>query len=134
MLTVLILLFIILVVWHTCNTGILKNLAIYKTSKINQASGLSDYEYSFFSKELPLEHPNAQNFHYILPIESGLYIGRPSFLKIFAKNLLIPWSEIDLKTNNQEKSELCLFYLPKLEVWLGVKEKHKQEIERHISQ
>ena len=93
-----------------------------------EVSGISDYEYLFFSKELPLEHPNAQNFHYIQPEELGLYIGRPYFLKLFSVNLLIPWSEIDSDTKSSENSKLFLLYLPKLNVWLGVKEKHKQKI------
>jgi len=134
MLTVFIILFIVLVLWHTCNAGVLKDLAVYKTNAFNQVSRISDYEYLFFSKKLPLWHPNAQNFHYILPTESGLYIGRPSFLKLFSRNLLIPWNDIDLNMNSQEKNPLCLLYLHKLEAWLGVKEKHKQEIQRYIHQ
>jgi len=127
-LVILAMLFIVLVVWSTCNTGVLKDLAVYKTNTFNQVNGLSNYEYLFFSKELPLGHPNAQNFHYILPMEPGLYIGRPAFLKLFSANLLIPWIEIDSDTKPSENSELFQLYLPKLNVWLGVKEKHKQKI------
>ena len=133
MLAVFIILFIVLVIWYSCNSCVLNDLKTYKTNMFNQPNSLSGYEYLFFTKELPLDHPKAQNFHFVKPTELGLYIGRPSFLKFFSENILIPWESIHLCDGEKANDNLCVLYVPSIKVWLGVKEKHQKEIEKYIS-
>ncbi|GAB5382842.1 MAG: hypothetical protein Alis2KO_41830 [Aliiglaciecola sp.] len=124
--------FIVGCVWYACNAGVLGELKIFSSSKKNDAISLRDYEYLFYSKKLPLGHPNAQNFHFIKVTREGLFIGRPEFLKPFSSNLLIPWQELKLD-NTSDSNGLCVFYVSRIDSWIGVAKKHSSSIRQYLS-
>lgn len=124
--------FIVGCVWYSCNAGVLGELKIFSSSQKSDSISLLDYEYLFYSKKLPLEHPNAQNFHYIQVTSEGLFIGRPEFLKPFSSNLLIPWHELTLE-DTSDSNDLCVFYVSRINSWIGVGKKHRASVKQYLS-
>jgi hypothetical protein len=130
---ILIVSFILGCVWYACNAGVLGELRVFSSSIRYDASSLSDYEYLFYSKKLPLRHPYAQNFHLIKVTSDGLFIGRPGFLKPFSSNLLIPWQEMTAG-DCSESNGLCIFYIPKIDAWIGIGVEHSSSIRQYYQQ